>query len=557
MEKMGQHLSRGLTAKATKEDKVLTKFTLAYIRGISGESECRYLSIWWLEASRAPNDIKELRQLWKTGIEEFTNIEPQIEADPDTYYRDRDVKAGARAEVIPARPIAQWATREDWWSILQDCPEPLPQADAAREADREEALTEGRRDMAEEREVKARRLVGRRPAETYDELKLTLGTHCARTRYVWGPNCPYYQMCLAIRKAMDDTTVRLKREYFTKHMCRAFVWEILGASRRFFYQVVPPKSFEPGQRVKWPATDMQDLVEDMLKTRTPHCPTFPREWSNRVLDGDTGRQGSGDTGSQGSGAIGGGGRQYQQRQQQGPAQPPAFQPARQQPAFPPPAFPPGPVQQAGPFDHMHERFVELMRDYHDKHYGKVKLDAICSNSNPSIRVRDLASLPQYRRGDNNDLCYHNLLGVCTACIRQSCRYIAVPKWQLPQWFVDTLCNQIQSGVAYCARNDLPPPQRRNAGGGGRGGGRGGDRSDGRGDGRGSGRGGGRGGHGGRGGGYQLGYGGGYGGGQGGGYYGGSHGGYGNQGGHGGQGGYGGGGYGGWGGTGPPAYPPRR
>lgn len=135
--------------------------------------------------------------------------------------------------------------------------------------------TRGNRKLDEE--LKLARLLPRKPATSFLDLKLNLGTYCALIHTLFGDECGFYIDLLTLRRCLNMPSVNMLREKFTADMCKRITWAIISEGRDYFLQIKLKGDFRE-RPITYPMS-LLSSTHDYVRTVVPvQRANYPQEW---------------------------------------------------------------------------------------------------------------------------------------------------------------------------------------------------------------------------------------------------------------------------------------
>ena len=264
----------------------------------------------------------------------------------------------------------------------------------------------------------------RLPPTTFAELGPALATYAAGLEAFWTKNSPLLHDVLVFRNAMTLSQVVQMKKRFTSNVIVSHWYNICAQSRAYFATPISEADLR-ADPPRFPQSLLKHALNLFISGMPVEHAMFPTQWAPyRTPAGPT------PTGASPFG-TGSSGKQLEWGA----------------PKDPPPGDN-GNLTLDQRLSHCHPTIRAEFKELHELFDGKVRFMQLCHASN--IGVKDLPFLYSCGSGDNNNLCYNNVMGVCN---NPTCRRAHVLGRDLPQPFVDELCTKTRPGRDYLLKQE--------------------------------------------------------------------------------------------------------
>ena len=410
------------------EGKKYSKDLVAQIMGFSHKNDARQLQpIWELFESTSNVDVQRrhiIDAMNQWGEQNHIEVENAMALFFETKVLEDIIK-------LKLNPLQTGDPSLARGLNILIC-RPRTQAEIEDIQQKEEAALATRGNRKLDEELKLAKLLPRKPATSFLDFKLNLGTYCALIHTLFGEECGFYIDLLTLRRCLNMPSVNMLREKFTADVCKRITWAIISEGRDYFSQIKLRQDFQRGQMV-YPLS-LLSSINDSVRTVIPvQRADYPYEWSVERGYAQRGGEQVATSGKGGTNPPG------QKQVEKG-----------------------GSPQKGGKpiMDERHPKIAALMDPYLKKletaneylQIGKV-LDAA------GKRMTDLpTNIPTFvnKEGRPHNLCWTFILGRCTF---GRCRFYRghASRAQITNEFADLVCDVIGKGVTSLLEG---PPQKR-------------------------------------------------------------------------------------------------
>jgi len=346
----------------------------------------------------------------------------------------------------PGGSAAYYSTAEKGISILLCRSRPGEDREAARQQELAEELSANNRSLSEA--ITLTKSAPRAPPDTYNDLKIAVGTFCAFIWALFGDSCEYFQKLYELYLCLDGDRACEDWANFTPLLCRQITWAIIDDGREYFSQTMLPERFSvpPGTPIRYPRSSLEELIRP-IKTQAPILrANFPTQWLPRSDFGDgtntiarqlvsaaTGYNSVFGTPSPLATVVTG-----NRTNRSGASSvassitAPTVNTARSQ----------APRQREIRADNIHPKIKNLLAPFFHK-FGQLQLTRVMMLA--SVTWPEMPTIAKYMAGTTNKLCYNYVLGRCTS---RYCTHRAghAPIADVPETFASEIINCLKPGV---------------------------------------------------------------------------------------------------------------